>query len=657
MNSNAENNSFSEEYPFVLGTAGHIDHGKTTLVKALTGYDCDRLKEEKKRGITIELGFAPLSMPDGTVISVVDVPGHERFIRQMVAGAAGIQGVLFVVAADEGVMPQTREHLDILTLLGISHGVIALTKKDLVDEEILELAVEDVRHAVEGTFLEKAPLVPLSSHTGEGIPELLRELTSMVHQAPSRSLQSIFFYPIDRVFPKQGFGTVVTGTAWGGSVYTGDELQVVPKGYSLRVRGLQVHNQEVSRAVGGQRIAINLSGAKGDVLERGDVLVPPDILVPSLCCNVMLRVLSAPGDGMEHWQRVHVHMGTSETLGRVVFFDRKEAAPGELLAAQLVLEAPQAMLRGQRFILRSYSPVRTIAGGEVILPYGKKAQGSKDRQKQGIFTEELSRKMKIPKEYLLRFLQETGYLEEKSLLSALQIPRKDFEKLLEDLRKANIIYVFGEKNPLIIARECLKKAAKEVENELSQKLSREKKLRGVSLDKLLSSHFSFKEPRILRLVAEEIVQQSEKLLLQEDLFRHKDFTLDIEALYEEKLPLLLDFCRCQDMQFPLVEEVRDALGLSDASLESLLGEAKSAKEVALIGDNMILAKFQEERVLAILEGFAGEITLSAVRDALQSSRKYVLPLLEYLDSRGYTRRVGDKRILRKRREESPGGLS
>ncbi len=647
-----EKPSSSEEYPFVLGTAGHIDHGKTTLVKALTGHDCDRLKEEKKRGITIELGFAPLTLPDGSVVSVVDVPGHERFIRQMVAGAAGIQGVLLVVAADEGVMPQTREHLDILTLLGISHGVMALSKKDLVDEEMLELAMEDVRSAVKGTFLEKAPLVPLSSYTGEGLPELLQELAKMVRHAPSRSLQSIFFYPIDRVFPKQGFGTVVTGTAWGGTVHTGDELQALPGGDLLRVRGLQVHNLEVPQALGGQRIAINLSGAKGDVLERGDVLVPPDILLPSQCCNVMLQILSSSREGVEHWQRVHVHMGTSETVGRLVFFDRKEASPGDFLAAQLVLETPQPMLRGQRFILRSYSPVRTIAGGEVVLPYGKKARGSKDRQRQRLFTEELQKCISSPKKYLLGFLEERGYIEEKNALGALQIPPKDFQNLLGTLKKTGDLHLFGERNVLLVAKNYMQKTGEILEEELFQRYSREKGLRGVPFEKLLAPYFPIQEPRILRLVAEEMVRQREKLLLQEDLFRHADCTHNLTALYEEKLPLLLELCRDQGMQFPLVEEVRAKLSLSDKDLKGLLGEAKSSGEIALMGENMILSRSQEEFVLEALGEFSEAFTLSEVRDKFESSRKYMLPLLEYLDSRGYTRRVGDKRILRKRSRES-----
>jgi len=570
----------------------------------------------------------------------------------MVAGAAGIQGVLLVVAADEGVMPQTREHLDILTLLGISHGVVALTKKDLVDEEMLDLATEDVQNAVKGTFLENAPLVPLSSHTGEGLPDLLQELGKMVRHAPSRSLQSIFFYPIDRVFPKQGFGTVVTGTAWGGSVYAGDELQALPRGDLFRVRGLQVHNLEVSQAVGGQRIAINLSGAKGDMLERGDVLAPPEILVPSQCCNVMLQVLASSGDRVEHWQRVHVHMGTSESIGRLVFFDRKEATPGDVLPAQLVLETPQSMLRGQRFILRSYSPVRTIAGGEVVLPYGKKPRGSRDRQRQKIFTEELQKSMHSPKKYLLRYLEEMGCLEEKVGLSALQIPPRDFQNLIVNLKKTNDLYVFGEKNALLVSKNFMDQRGKALEEELVQRYAQEKGLRGVPFEKLLAPSFPIKEPRVLRLVAEELVRQREKLLLQEDLFRHVDCTHNLAALYEEKLPLLLDFCRRQGMQFPLVEEVCSELGLSDKDLKGLLGEAKSSGEIALIGENMVLSRFQEESVLAALEGFSGAFTLSEVRDTFESSRKYMLPLLEYLDSRGYTRRVGDKRILRKRSRES-----
>jgi len=649
--SNPETQNISEEFPFVLGTAGHIDHGKTSLVKAMTGYDCDRLKEEKKRGITIELGFAPLNMPDGTIVSVVDVPGHERFIRQMVAGAAGIQGVLFVVAADEGVMPQTKEHLEILTLLGISHGVIALTKKDLVDEEILDLAKEDVRSAVRNTFLEKAPLIPVSSHTGEGIPELLEELLIMVRQAPSRSLQGIFFYPIDRIFPKQGFGTVVTDTAWAGSVSTGEELQVLPEGDILRVRGLQVHNREVPRAVGGQRIAINLSGIKGDLLERGDVLAPPEVLVPSSCCNVILRVLPASEEGIRHWQRVHVHMGTSETVGRVALFDRKEIPAGDVVPAQLVLENPQAILRGQRFILRSYSPVRTIAGGEVVLPYGRKARGRKDREKQQTFTGELYKNMESPEKYFLRFLEEAESLEESQGVSILQIPRGDFSFLLKELCGKKLVYVFGEKNCLIVAKKYMGKTAEAIERELFEKLSREKGLRGIPFEKMLIPRFATKDLRILRLVAEELSRENEEVVFQEDLLRHKQCMQDLNLLYQEKLPLLLDFCKRKGMQFPLVEEVQTELGLSNKALENLLGEAKASREIVLMGSNMVLSKLLEEEALAILEGLPEEITLSAVRDKLGSSRKYVLPLLEYFDSRGYTRRVGDKRILRKGRQK------
>ena len=646
---NQEERAFSEECPFVLGTAGHIDHGKTSLVKAMTGYDCDRLKEEKKRGITIELGFAPLVMPDGSVISVVDVPGHERFIRQMVAGAAGIQGVLFVVAADEGVMPQTREHLDILTLLGISHGVIALTKKDLVDEEILQLALEDVRSVVKDTFLEKAPIVPVSSYTGEGIPEFVRELAAMVRSAPLRSLESIFFYPIDRVFPKQGFGTVVTGTAWGGIVQTGEELQLLPKGYTLKVRALQVHNREVIRAVGGQRIAINLSGGRGDPLERGDVLVPPGFLVPSSCCNVMFRVLPSSGNGVRHWQRVHIHMGTSETVGRIVFFDRKDALAGDSLPAQLVLETPQAMLRGQRFIVRSYSPVRTIGGGEVVFPYGKKARGKKERIKQELVTRELHENMESPERYLLHFLENVGCMEENKGIEVAQIPRKDFYVLLESLKNKKELFLFGDKNRIIVSRNYMKETGNILEEELCAILSRERGLRGIPFEKLLFPRFCTKDLRVLRSVAEKLCEIKSSLLLQEDLFRHKDFMEDLDLLYREKLPLLMDFCRRRGMQFPLMEEAREELGLSDKSMASLLGEAKVARDIALVGENMILSRDQETRVLSILEEFEGDITLSAVRDRLESSRKYVLPLLEYLDSRGYTRRVGDKRILRKGR--------
>ncbi|MBP5212129.1 MAG: selenocysteine-specific translation elongation factor, partial [Pyramidobacter sp.] len=367
------------EISLVVGTAGHIDHGKTQLVKAMTGIDCDRLNEEKKRGITIELGFAPLVLPSERVISLIDVPGHDRFIRQMVSGASGVDAVLFVVAADEGVMPQTREHLDILSLLGVRHGVIAITKTDLVDEAMLELVREDVQMLTAGTFLEHAPVCAVSSVTGAGVDELKARLDELVDQVRPRERDGAYFMPIDRSFPVAGFGTVVTGTAYKGSLSPGDEVDVLPSGRSSRVRSVQVHGRSVETAFAGQRVAMCLSDLGLDEIERGDVVGVKGVYRSTNCLDVMLKLLDLVSEPLEHWQRVRLHIGTSDVLARVSMLDGRELAPGRTAPVQLVLEEPVAATIGQRFIIRFYSPLRTIGGGEVLVPYARRPSGKRGR--------------------------------------------------------------------------------------------------------------------------------------------------------------------------------------------------------------------------------------------------------------------------------------
>ncbi len=350
----------------IVGTAGHIDHGKTALVKALTGVDADRLPEEKRRGITIDLGFAELDMGD-LALGFVDVPGHEKFVKNMLAGAHGIDLVALVIAADEGVMPQTREHFDICRLLETKSGLVVLTKADLADEEMLELVKLEAAELVKNSFLENAPMVPVSAKTGEGIAELKEILHRAALGIPNRKNENVTRLPIDRVFSVKGFGTVVTGTLVSGEIHAGDELELLPAGKKVRVRSLQVHGKAVERSAAGNRTAVNLGGIDTSEIERGMVLIPVGTLSPAQSIDAEMEVLPGAPRPLRSRQRVRVHLGTSEVLGRLQIIDEKnEIAPGETGLAQLRLEAPAVAVPGERFVIRSYSPQVTIAGGKVL---------------------------------------------------------------------------------------------------------------------------------------------------------------------------------------------------------------------------------------------------------------------------------------------------
>src|SRR5216110_3562596 len=350
----------------VVGTAGHIDHGKTSLVKALTGIDTDRLPEEKARGITIDLGFAFLEEPDGLTIEIVDVPGHERFVKNMLAGVGGIDLAMLVIAADEGVMPQTREHLAICSLLHIKTGLIALTKIDLVEPDWLELVKDDVRGAVRETFLEDAPILPVSAKTGEGLAELRAAVRGLAAGVPPRGTDQLPRLPIDRVFTVKGFGTVVTGTLRGGRLAVDDRVQVYPGGVETKIRGLQTHGHPVTEAFAGQRTAVNLQGVERAAVERGDVVGLAGTLVPTVLVDGTLELLGDAPRAIKSRTRVRFHVGTREIMARVLLLDTPELEPGRMASARFRLEAPLVALPGDRFVVRSYSPIVTIGGGTIL---------------------------------------------------------------------------------------------------------------------------------------------------------------------------------------------------------------------------------------------------------------------------------------------------
>ena len=352
----------------VIGTAGHVDHGKTLLINALTGIDTDRLKEEKKRGITIELGFAFIDFDNGERAGIIDVPGHEKFIKNMLAGAGGIDLAMLVVAADEGFMPQTVEHLGILTLLGIQKGLVVITKCDMVEPDWIEIVREDIASHVKGTFLEDAPVMAVSAYTGQGIPELRDLLKEMVGETGTKNIRSPFRIPVDRVFSVEGFGTVITGTLIEGQMTVGDEAVLYPAELPTKVRNLQVHGRDVERAFAGQRVAVNLAGLKKSQVNRGDVVVKPDSIKNALMLDVRLMALRESERVITNGMQVHLYHGARTLLCKIVLLDREELQPGESSYAQLRLTEPLAAKQGDRFVIRFYSPLETIGGGVILDP-------------------------------------------------------------------------------------------------------------------------------------------------------------------------------------------------------------------------------------------------------------------------------------------------
>ncbi|MFO7728326.1 MAG: selenocysteine-specific translation elongation factor, partial [Desulfonatronovibrio sp.] len=358
--------------PVIMGTAGHIDHGKTTLIKALTGIECDRLIEEKKRGITIELGFAFLDLKKDFRLGIIDVPGHERFVKNMVSGASGIDFVLLVIAADEGVMPQTREHLDICTLLGIETGMVALTKTDMVDDEWLELVTEDVSDYLQNTFLADTPIIPVSAHTGSGIDLLRSHLAEIAASFKPHRRSDLFRLPIDRVFTMRGHGTVITGTTVSGKISVGEDLMIYPMEITSKVRSLQIHGEQRQHSLAGMRTAVNLHGLEQEDLERGFVLGRPGTLFPSKVWDLELSYLEAAPKPLKHRTQIHFHHGSKEVLARIYLLDREKIEPGEKCVCQVRFDEPMAGVYGDRCVVRSFSPLRTVAGARIINPLGGK---------------------------------------------------------------------------------------------------------------------------------------------------------------------------------------------------------------------------------------------------------------------------------------------
>jgi selenocysteine-specific elongation factor len=631
--------------PYIIGTAGHIDHGKTSLIKALTGQDTDRLKEEKERGISIDLGFAHLALPDGTEFGVVDVPGHERFIKNMLAGAHGIDLVLFTVAADDGVMPQTEEHLDIVHLLGVDMAIFVITKADLVPAARIAEVEEEIDILILGTTLENSPKIAVSSVTGQGVDDLKALIATVLRRANKPVPSGYFRLPVDRAFILQGHGVVVTGTALSGTVKIGEQVRCLPGDHLFRVRSLQVHGQGVESAGWGQRIAINLAGPERASIERGHVICNEKISLTTERFDAFLEVRPAAAKGVKNHQRVRLHMGAAERLGKIVLLGAKEnAQPKESTYCQITLNEPLLVLRGDHFIMRDETARRTLAGGIAIHPWAQRHKRGEKNLAQRL----LALHQGDTAQLIESFLNEGAVfaLSLGPIHQFLNVHEDQARKEIEKLKTLRALNAEGEKlyttepkwqrvketllaalkafhagHPLIPGMDM-----EEVRGKLPYNLPL--KIFRVVVDALAAEHAIAKEENLLRLTSHRVQLGGQEKNLMERIQR---------ILGEQPLAP------------PDLKELEKQLGISRAKLTEVIRLLERDGSLVRVTTDMYFLNSSIDQLRTALRKFLaekGEMTAASFRDLIGSTRKYTIPLLEYFDRDGLTIRIGDVRRLK-----------
>lgn len=623
----------SQAAPVVIGTAGHIDHGKTTLVKALTGQDADRLPEEKQRGITIDLGFAHMTLPSGRQIAFIDVPGHERFVRNMVAGVHGMDGVILVVAADEGIMPQTVEHLAILRLLGVEQGLVVITKADAVEPEMVELVRAIVEEACAGTFLEGSPIVVTDALTGRGLDRLVGHLEQLAERAARPGSGGLVRLPIDRVFSVRGFGTVVTGTLVSGEMAIDDTLELVPAKRMVRVRGLQVHNHTVKTVSAGRRVAVNVAGVDRDEVSRGDVLATAGTLEGVWVMTAAIELLESSPPLAEH-TRVHLHAGTAEALGRVYWFDRKQLEPGAQAFGEIRLESAIPLTRRDRVLLRSYSPVLTIGGGivlEVGLHHKKTEPGLMER---------LHRLHQGSDEAILEALaaQSSRPLEMSAAASRLGVTPEDLARWVAE----NPELVNWDKRWLW-HRAALNAWLERVRRQVAGYSAEHPVKPGMPIDLLkarVAADWSLRSFRAA-LTAPEIVVDREWVRLTPE-------PLPLSRSWQEALDRLYALIDRGGLRPDSLEHIQAELGESKESFEDLLERLYLEGRVLRLEDGLAISRqsfLQGEQLVREALAARGPTSTGDLKEILGVNRRSAVLFLELLDREKVTRRVGDNREL------------
>lgn len=613
----------------VVGTAGHVDHGKSTLVKRLTGIDPDRLVEEKAREMTIDLGFAWLQLPDGQMVGLIDVPGHRDFIENMLAGVGGIDAALLVIAADEGVMPQTREHLAILDLLGIHHGLVVLTKTDLVDDpEWLELVERDVQEVLAGTGLAGAEIIRVSGRTGAGLPLLLERLAALLADMPPRTDYRTPRLPIDRVFTMSGFGTVVTGTLLGGSLRTGEEVEIQPRGLRARIRGLQSYKQTVAIAEPGSRVAVNLAGVDKRLIERGDVLSLPGQLQATVLADLRFRYLPDVGRPLKHQAEVKFFVGAAEALGWVRLLGVETLPPGAEGWLQIQLAAPLALAQGDRFILRYPSPPQTIGGGVVVNPN----PGRRWRRFQPQVIEQLeTRMLGTPAE---RLAQAAGQpMRRAALQQRVGLSEAELEAAIQDGLNQGLLVELPTGD--YVSAAVWAGWMRRIEDEVSAFHAAEPLRVGMPREQL-RSRLGLKVP-----VLNALLDMQDRVIAEKDILRLAGHRVTFSADQVNAINSLNQMMEAHPYTPPSFAEAAQIVG------EDVLRALIELGEVVQVQPDVILARrVYDEMVNAVFQMIddGGQVTAAELRDRFGTTRKYAIGLLEYLDAAGITRRVGDGRV-------------
>jgi selenocysteine-specific elongation factor len=627
----------------IVGTAGHIDHGKSTLVEALTGTHPDRLAEEKRRGITIDLGFAFLE-ENGVRFGFVDVPGHERFISNMLAGAAGIDVLLLVIAADESIKPQTREHFDICRLLGVERGVVALTKSDSVERETLELVRMEAEEFLCGSFLEKAPIVPVSAKTGAGLADLKKALNDAASQATAKDAARYFRLPIDRAFAMQGVGSVVTGTLVSGSVGAGDEVELFPQGVRLRVRGVQSGGKSVERAMPGQRTAVNLAGIEHSALERGMVLAAPGKFRRTRRMDVRLELL--PGaKKMKQGARLHFHAGTVGTIAEVFFHGVKELAPGGSAFASLKLQSEVLVLAGDRFIVRQFSPVVTIGGGAVLDPLARRPMLRDTGRVK--FLETIERR---GREGILEAMTERALLGlgQEEIVARTAWTAKEIQGAVEALTLAARVRTVSSEPLLLVSGKLFDEVRKKITDKVEKFQKENPLVPGIAREDLRASLGKRVRAETFRAALDELAAQG-KIVAQGDLIKKAGSEIALlpeEAKAKEQIEAAF---ASTGLAVPSVKEVLAKLSVEPKRAEKLLQILLREKSLVRVSPDLIFhrqALAQLKLQLSTYKKAKGDrIAVLGFKELTGITRKYAIPLLEYLDRERVTRRVGEERVI------------
>lgn len=629
----------------ILGTAGHIDHGKTALVKALTGVDTDRLKEEKERGITIELGFTFLNLPSGIKLGIIDVPGHEKFVKHMVAGVWGIDLVALIIAADEGIMPQTKEHLEICELLRVKKGLVVLTKIDLVDQELLELVKEEAIELVKDTFLKDAPILAVSSITGQGIPELISVLDQLSREVMERPSEGLFRLPIDRVFVMKGFGTVITGTVISGNLSLGESVEILPSGLEAKVRNLQVYNQPVERIMAGQRAAINLQGVEASQIERGEVIVRPGTLSPTTVMDVYLEHLSTAERPLKNRTIQRFHIGTLLANASIQLLDKEELIPGEGGFAQLRLDRPVVAMSQDRFVIRGSSHIQTIGGGVVLDPHPEKHKRFSKTVIEELTLLRDGNREEILHHHILRSGRRGVTLEE--LLRRITLAPEELKLLLLKMNeKGEVLFIDTERSKVIHLshynqlKEMVIQQLKDFHHRFPLKS-------GLAREELRTKLPVEMDPRLYQILLNDLIHSGE-VSLEKDLLRlskHSVSSMDERGLVKRVEEAILK----GGLQPPSPKELAEEWSEEETHLQTLFDHLAHQGTFIKIKEGIYLHQLPfnqlKEELIRYLKEHK-EITTAQFKEMTKASRKYTIPIIEYFDQIKLTLRVGDKRILR-----------